>query len=164
MKFSQESLSPGAEKKEKILKEKMSKEAVLVQKEGVAHIGPDFKNVSHEMLDTSEEQFVEDLKDKNSDEEDIKTRHKTRVEKFFGKNLVNATSKFRYLISKKATGLENTKELKIGAGMSKRENLKTMPESKKERNSRGKIKEVLSDPKNWEESNEKLNPEDLISE
>ena len=100
MKFSQESLSRGVEKKKRISEEKMSEEAVFVQKEGAAHIGPEFNDISHDIIN-------EDI---NKKEENSNYRHKSRVEKFFGKNLVDYTSKFRHLIDKRASGTETKKE------------------------------------------------------
>lgn len=166
MKFSQESLSPGAEKKKKISEKKMSQEAVFVQNEGVAHIGPEFKNVSNEIPNTEEEKFIENvnIKEKNNEKEDLNYRHKSRVEKFFGKNLVNATSKFRYLISKNAVGTESKSEDRKNLRTNTKDNLKTISESKKERNKRGEIREVLHDPKNWEESGKKSDLMDSIEE
>lgn len=50
----------------------------------------------------------------------------------------------------------------ISSGNSVKENLKTMPESKKQRGNREKIKKVLSDPKNWDEAGKKSDPMDSI--
>jgi len=112
MKFSPEQLSPKAEKKEKILKEKMSKEAVFVEKEGVAHMGPEFFGIESD-----------DIKEINpetgnyEEEPGLVLKEKIPSHKELKKPLRN-------------TGEE-------------KDNLKTIPESEKERNKREKIRKAL---------------------
>ncbi|MBU1728038.1 hypothetical protein KKA39_01905 [Patescibacteria group bacterium] len=132
MKFSPEPLSPKAEKKKKISEEKMSEEVVFVEKEGVAHVGPEFVGIKSE-----------DIKKTNPETKDYEEKSELVFQK-------EKTSEKLLKFFRKKT--------------KRKENLKTMPESKKERYERGETREALHDPKRWDETGVRLGSLDTLGE
>lgn len=179
MKFSQEflkkPLSPGAEKKRKRTEKKMSEEAVFVQEEGVAHAGPGFKDVPHSEMEVETDDVLNTgvLGDENKEEKDLKIKFKQgkRFNRMIGKIYPKFLSKTKNVIANVPNNsVESKSYMRMMTKANKRkENLKTMSEDKKERKIRGKIREILHNPKNYVEPRRKdlmdvVSEDDLIPE
>lgn len=159
MKFSQEylkkPLSPGAEKKRKRTEKKMSEEFEFVKEEGVAHAGPGFKNIPHSEMETETDDILNTgvLRDENEGEKDLKVKFKRgkRFNRMVGKIYPKFLSKTKNVITSiPNNSVESKSYMRMMTNVNKRrENLKTMSESKKERKVRGQIREILHDPKNY---------------
>ncbi|MFA6524216.1 MAG: hypothetical protein WC264_02490 [Candidatus Paceibacterota bacterium] len=140
------------ENQEKLSNEKMSKEVKFFRRGDVAHVGPDVEEVKNNNSEIKVEKIFDGGDNEN---EKIKFKH---GKKFLQK--VGGT--YPRFLSASKNFISNTPFLRKKLKKESKDNLKTMPASKKERSERGEIKKVLHDPKNWEEAGKKSDPMDSI--
>jgi len=165
MKFLQESLTPGMEKKRKISEERMSKDVGFVKSGGVAHVGPDVEDMKYEKEEIKAEKIFKD--DQNTEEAlNIKSKQGKRFRNSFGGLFPKFLSKSKNIsVDVSRNPDENRAYIRaMTRPPFHNENLKTMPESKKQRINREKIKKVLNNQENLEDASKESDPMGSVEE